>query len=182
MNQNHAILANLFFFFIPISFNLHSALCMEGYRLQSYQAGAPVLLEEDTDDEAATMEGGRSRRRNRPSIDDPRSRYEEDGHSCYEKPWLRRGIKWLLIVACAALVSLVLFALISSLADDGPASDHGATIPSWARWEVVCLGVGGGLDQSNLPGGFLLRSIGKPAIFFEPCVCGVSCVMCRVSY
>ncbi len=136
---------------------------MEGYRLQSYQAGAPVLLEEGTDDEAATMEGGRSRRRNRPSRDDP--------GSCYEKPWLRRGIKWLLIVACAALVGLVLFALISSLADDGPASDHGATIPSWARWEVVCLGVGGGLDQSDLPGGFLLRSIGTPAIF---CVCRVS--------
>lgn len=132
---------------------------MEGYRLQSYQAGAPVL-EEGTDDEASTMEGGRSRRI-RPSRDNPSRRYAV-GHSmvvaCYEKPWLRRGSKWLLIVACAAVVGLVLFALIISLAD-GPAPDHGATVPSWARWEVVCLGVGGGLDQSDLPGGFLLRAI-----------------------
>ncbi|ELR24007.1 cyclicAMP phosphodiesterase [Acanthamoeba castellanii str. Neff] len=87
--------------------------------------------------------------------------------ACYEKPWLRRGSKWLLIVACAALVGMVLFALISSLAD-GPAPDHGVTVPLWARWEVVCLGVGGGLDQSDLPGGFLLRAIGTPSIFFHP--------------
>jgi hypothetical protein len=121
---------------------------MEGYRLQSYQAGAAV--KEGSEEESMEV-GSAARRKGRTA---PEDHAHTCGQACGDKPWVRRGCKWLLVGACVALVALVLFALINSLAT----ADEPAAVPTWARWEVVCVGTGGGLDQSDLPG-FLLRPL-----------------------